>query len=78
MHWIAASEKDTNNAALEKHLWDAFDQSRANSDLKPREYSAPVLGLILLCFAEVRFAPHREKLENGAHPLVVDPGWMNP
>jgi type I restriction-modification system DNA methylase subunit len=63
MHWIAPSEKDTDNAALEKRLWDAADQFRANSGLKSQEYSAPVLGLIFLRFAEVRFAAQRAKLE---------------
>jgi type I restriction enzyme M protein len=63
MHWIAASEKDTATAALEKRLWDAADQFRANSGLKSQEYSAPVLGLIFLRFAEARFAAQRAKLE---------------
>src|SRR5437773_7664895 len=63
MHWIAPSEKDTDNAALEKRLWDAADQFRANSGLKSQEYSAPVLGLIFLRFAEVRFAAQRARLE---------------
>ena len=63
MHWIAPSEKDTANAALEKRLWDAADQFRANSGLKSQEYSAPVLGLIFLRFAEVRFALQRGKLD---------------
>lgn len=63
MIWIAPSEKDTDNAALEKRLWDAADQFRANSGLKAQEYSAPVLGLIFLRFAEVRFAVQRAKLE---------------
>ncbi|MEK7678029.1 MAG: type I restriction-modification system subunit M N-terminal domain-containing protein, partial [Verrucomicrobiota bacterium] len=63
MHWIAPSEKDTDTARLEKRLWDAADQFRANSGLKAQEYSAPVLGLIFLRFAEVRFAAHRAKLE---------------
>ena len=62
MIWIAPSEKDTDNAALEKRLWDAADQFRANSGLKSQEYSAPVLGLIFLRFAEVRFAAQRAKL----------------
>ena len=35
-------KKDTDNAALEKRLWDAADQFRANSGLKSQEYSAPV------------------------------------
>jgi type I restriction enzyme M protein len=63
MHWIAPSEKNTANAALEKRLWDAADQFRANSGLKAQEYSAPVLGLIFLLFAEVRFAAQRARLE---------------
>ena len=63
MHWIAPSEKDTNSAALEKRLWDAADQFRANSGLKSQEYSAPVLGLIFLRFAEVRFVAQRATLE---------------
>jgi type I restriction enzyme M protein len=45
MHWVAPSEKDTASATLEKRLWDAADQFRANSGLKAQEYSAPVLGL---------------------------------
>jgi type I restriction enzyme M protein len=63
MLWIAPSENDTASAALEKRLWDAADQFRANSGLKSQEYSAPVLGLIFLRFAEVRFATQRAKLE---------------
>ncbi|AEM46530.1 N-6 DNA methylase [Acidithiobacillus ferrivorans SS3] len=63
MHWIAPSEKDTASAALEKRLWDAADQFRANSGLKAQEYSGPILGLIFLRFAEVRFAIRRSKLE---------------
>jgi type I restriction enzyme M protein len=63
MQWIAPSEKDTANETLEKRLWAAADQFRANSGLKSQEYSAPVLGLIFLRFAEVRFAAQRAKLE---------------
>jgi len=66
MQWIAPSEKDTANETLEKRLWDAADQFRANSGLKAQEYSAPVLGLIFLRFAEVRFAAQRAKLEKTA------------
>ena len=36
MLWIASSEKDTDNAELEQHLWGAADQFRANSGLKCR------------------------------------------
>lgn len=63
MHWVAPSEKDNANTTLEKRLWDAADQFRANSGLKPQEYSGPILGLIFLRFAEVRFALLRTKLE---------------
>ena len=63
MRWVAASEKDTESTTLEKRLWDAADQFRANSGLKAQEYSGPILGLIFLRFAEVRFTAQRAKLE---------------
>jgi type I restriction enzyme M protein len=66
MKWIAPSEKDTATITLEKRLWDAADQFRANSGLKAQEYSGPILGLIFLRFAEVRFNSQREKLEASA------------
>ncbi len=66
MIWIAPSGKDADNAALEKRLWDAADQFRTNSGLKAQEYSAPVLGLIFLRFAEARFAAQRTKLEKAS------------
>jgi type I restriction enzyme M protein len=64
MQWIAPSEKDSASGTLEKRLWDAADQFRANSGLTAAQYSQPVLGLIFLRFAEVRFAERRSKLEN--------------
>jgi type I restriction enzyme M protein len=63
MHWIAPTEKDTAAASLEKNLWDAADQFRANSGLKAQEYSGPILGLIFLRFAETRFSVRRAELE---------------
>jgi type I restriction enzyme M protein len=63
MQWIAPSKKDSATTTLEKRLWDAADQFRANSGLKSQEYSGPILGLIFLRFAEVRFAVLRAKLE---------------
>ncbi len=62
MHWTAPAEKNSASTSLEKRLWDAADQLRANSGLKAQEYSGPILGLIFLRFAEVRFAARREKL----------------
>jgi len=61
--WIAASGKDEATQTLEKRLWDAADQFRANSGLKSQEYSTPVLGLIFLRFADVRFTAQRDKLD---------------
>jgi type I restriction enzyme M protein len=66
MRWVAPTEKDEANHALEKRLWAAADQFRANSGLKAGQYSTPVLGLIFLRFAEARFAQQRKKLEKGA------------
>jgi len=66
MQWIAPSEKDAAAASLEKRLWDTADQFRANSGLKAQEYSGPILGLIFLRFAEVRFAVRRAQLDNAA------------
>jgi len=63
MHWIAPSERDTATDTLEKRLWNTADQFRANSGLTTAQYSAPVLGLIFLLFAETRFALRREQLE---------------
>ena len=66
MQWIAPSEKDTATDALEKRLWDAADQLRANSGLNAAQYSTPVLGLIFLRFTDVRFAKIRAGLEKMA------------
>ena len=63
MIWVAPSEKDAATDTLEKRLWDAADQFRANSSLSAAQYSQPVLGLIFLRFAEVRFAAQHAKLE---------------
>jgi type I restriction enzyme M protein len=64
MHWIAPSAKDDAITTLEKRLWDAADQFRANSGLKPQEYSGPILGLVFLRFADVRYTAQRTKLES--------------
>lgn len=63
MRWIAPTKKDAVSDSLEERLWDAADQFRANSGLKAQEYSGPILGLIFLRFAEVRFAARRQALE---------------
>lgn len=48
------------NLEIEKKLWDAADELRANSSLKASEYSIPVLGLIFLRYADFKFE-HAEK-----------------
>jgi type I restriction enzyme M protein len=50
----------------DRRQWAAADQLRANSGLTAQQYSQPVLGLIFLRFAEVRFAARRSELEKGA------------
>jgi type I restriction enzyme M protein len=66
MKWIAPSEKDSANNLLEKRLWEAADQLRANSGLSSAQYSGPVLGLIFLRFAEARFAKRRGELDKAS------------
>ena len=46
---------NTNLNELERRLWDAADELRANSKLKSSEYSIPVLGLIFLLSADNKF-----------------------
>lgn len=53
-----------NTTELEKRLWDAADELRANSKLKSSEYSVPVLGLIFLRFADWKFTQAEKALKN--------------
>ena len=48
---------------LQTKLWGAADSLRANSGLRSSEYSTPVLGLIFLRYADLRFAAAHEVLE---------------
>ncbi len=48
---------------IEKDLWEAADQLRANSKLTASEYSMPVLGLIFLRYAYNRFLMVKEQIE---------------
>jgi len=47
---------------LEKDLWAAADNLRANSDLKSSEYSTPVLGLIFLKFADNKYRQYEKEI----------------
>ena len=52
-----------NTTDLEKRLWDAADELRANSKLKSSEYSVPVLGLIFLRYADYRFTKAEQEFK---------------
>ena len=47
---------------IEKRLWSAADELRANSKLKSSEYSVPVLGLIFLRYADHKFTMAQKEL----------------
>jgi type I restriction enzyme M protein len=51
-----------NHNEIEKRLWDAADELRANSKLKSSEYSVPVLGLIFLRYADHKFTQAEKEL----------------
>jgi type I restriction enzyme M protein len=51
-----------NHTDLEKRLWEAADELRANSKLKSSEYSVPVLGLIFLRYADHKFAEAEKRM----------------
>ena len=55
----------SNNSDLEKRLWEAADQLRANSGLKSSEYSTPVLGLIFLKYADFKFSNAKARTGKG-------------
>ena len=48
---------------IEKRLWEAADELRANSKLKASDYSFPVLGLIFLRYADYKFSQAKKELD---------------
>ncbi len=52
-----------NTNQMEKELWEAADQLRANSKLTAAEYSMPVLGLIFLRHADNRYKQFLHEIE---------------
>lgn len=65
----------TDLAEVQRTLWAAADELRANSSLAANEYRGPVLGLIFLAYAEYRFDQVREEVEAQAtarHPVTAD------
>jgi len=55
---------------LEKELWDAADELRGNSKLTAGEYKDPLLGLVLLRFAQNRYEDAKIEVEKN---LPVNP-----
>lgn len=55
---------------LEIELWEPTDELRANSKLTAAEYKEPLLGLILLRFAENKFIEAKAQLEES---LPINP-----
>jgi type I restriction enzyme M protein len=55
---------------LEKDLWDSADDLRANSKLTAAEYKDPLLGLVLLRFAQNRYEDAKIKVEKN---LAINP-----
>jgi len=53
----------TTHTEIEKRLWAAADELRANSKLKASEYSVPVLGLIFLRQADQMFEEAEKRLK---------------
>ena len=48
---------------LENTLWQAADKLRVDSGLKASEYATPILGLIFLRFASIRYNRIRPEIE---------------
>lgn len=55
-----------NNKEMEKRLWEAADELRANSKLKSGDFAIPVLGLIFLRFADHKFTIAEAELRNSS------------
>ena len=53
-----------NRKQFHARLWSAAVQLRANSGLKLNQISEPILGLIFLKFADVRFKKAKDEIEN--------------
>ena len=63
----------TDLGELQNKLWEAADQLRANSGLKPSEYASPVLGLIFLRYADERFAQAAAVVGPGSDRRPIGP-----
>ena len=48
---------------LKDDLWLAANKLRADSDLKSNDYSPPVLGIIFLKFADIKFSKFEKEIK---------------
>ena len=68
------------NGELEKRLWEAADNLRANSKLKSHQYSVPVLGMIFLRYVDSKYAQVeqelKKKLENSRRGGDLTPEYF--
>ena len=55
---------NTSLTQIEKKLWSAADELRANSNLRGSDYSTPVLGLIFLRYADHKFTLAEQEIGN--------------
>ncbi len=58
---------------LEDRLWKSADELRANSSLAASQYSLPVLGLIFLRYADVRFTQAEAEIGTGSTRRTIGP-----
>ena len=63
--------KESDKKLYEK-LWASAQQLRANSSLKLNEISEPILGLIFLKFAEVKFEQARKEISKDGCLIIGD------
>ncbi len=52
-----------NQKQLHERLWAAAEQLRANGELKLNEIAEPILGLIFLKFADVKFRRAKKEID---------------
>jgi type I restriction enzyme M protein len=62
------------DAKIHEKLWASAQQLRANSSLKLNEISEPILGLIFLKFADVRFKKAGAEVEQDRQMILRDSG----
>ncbi len=48
---------------LESNLWDAANQLRQGAGLKVTEYASPILGLIFLKFADIKYRQFEDTIK---------------